>query len=187
MVSTQQPRSFMQGTRDLNGSGTARLCGSGDRPLGASSRHSPLIRTLAVRLVTFRGRTIGVVVARRRGIGIIAVRAEHPHNRHPGQERRCSRLPKAVRRRKRRPEVEGTHTPTEAHSSHMLEGSTHRARDTHIAGKNVAGSPRSRPGRPGCLYCPPLALTGRLPLRAPCPSRSRPRSPWYSTRRSAST
>ena len=41
-------------------------------PLSASSRHPPLVRTLAVRLVTFG--TVGVVAVRRCNVGIIPVR-----------------------------------------------------------------------------------------------------------------
>ena len=98
--------------------------------------------------------------------------AERGHNPRPETERSRNPRPEVERRRNCRPEADngqlraGKRMRTEAHSSHTLEGSTHRAPDSHIAGNiagnNVVGSPRSRPWQPECLYCLFLTLTGGL-------------------------
>ena len=125
--------------------------------------------------------------------------AERPRNPRPEVVRRRNCRPEAERPRNPRSEVErrrncrpeadngqlraGRRMRTEAHNSHMLEGSTHRELDTHIAGNiagnNVVGSPRSRSWRPECLYCLFLTLTGGLRWLALCPSKQHPQSPRY--------
>lgn len=76
---------------------------------------------------------------------------ERPRTPRPEMERPRTPRAEMERRRSCRPEADNgqlradRRMRTGAHSSHTLEGSTHRAPDTHIADKNVVGSLRSRP------------------------------------------
>ena len=94
------------------------------------------MRIAVVRLVTFRGRSAGIVASLGQTITVVALVVVVAFRRRSVDVILCGEAEHSWSQG-------GRCTRRGAHNSHMREGSTHRALDTRIADNNAASSQRS--------------------------------------------